>query len=135
MGRNYYIHITIPSLKFSHQVCHLGRNSRLDFVALHTFFESFDIDDPNYDRLMTIYNKLKDRELNETDGFGFHDLLCDLYTTCTNDLFVCQDEYGNVRSFNEIIGRMTDADTKFIDYDDGTYSSDGIYLSMDTGFE
>lgn len=84
---------------------------------------------------MSIYDKLEEDELTETDSMGFHKLLCDLYTQCTNDLFVCQDEYGNVNSFNDIIEWMTDADTKFVNYDDGTYSLDGIYLSRETGFE
>jgi hypothetical protein len=134
MGTNYYIYIIIHEVKFEHRICHIGLRNCLDFISMYNFFKSFEIETDNFYRLDIIHDKLIDNELTEVDVMGFSKLLCDLYTECTNDLFICKDEYGNIKTFDEIITYMSNGNKEFITYNDGDYKVDGHILSRRTGF-
>jgi hypothetical protein len=125
----FYIRVVIKEVKFNYQVCNIGSHNCLNFDSLLYFFNSFEIETDNFERLVDIYNKLIDENLTGADMIGFRKLLCDLYAEYTNESFVCEDKYGEVKSFNEIIESMTNDKSEFIKYSYNEYNADNIRFS------
>lgn len=156
MGINYYIYInvninSINDASYATEVCHIGRNSHLDFINIVNFFKCIDSNNVEFNDSVRILSKIrkyirddtpieKFLQVNDFSTRSLYDILVfcyDFISQSSGSLNVA-DEYGRSHSFSSTILNMCKnpedkSVTKIPGYSN-YYCINGFYINDVTDF-